>query len=192
MLRRRHASDQLALLAASALGLHSLRYLLAPVTDPAGQANRHAYLSWLGPIVAASLAAVLGGLLARIAGARTDQKRPRLSTRDTTLAAAGVLVAVFVAQESLESLLSGGGLSALAIALGGGGWVIVPIALGLGAMIALLTRPGAILPAVSPTPRPRQRQAPAAWITPAPLFIAPRRPLGRHLAGRAPPAPLEA
>jgi hypothetical protein len=192
MLRRRHASDQAALLAASALGLHSLRYLLAPVTAPVGQVNRHAYLSWLGPIVAAGLAAVLGGFLARMARARTDHQRARLSTRAATLAAAGTLLAVFVAQESLESLLSGSGLSALAVAMGGGGWVIVPLALGLGAMIALLTRPGAILPPVSPTPRPRPRRTPAAWITPGPLFVVRRRPLGRHLAGRAPPAPLEA
>jgi hypothetical protein len=187
MLRRRSPSRQVVLLAASALGLHSLRYLLAPVADPIGLANRHAYLSWLGPMIAAGLAAVLGGLLARMARGVADEQHSPLSPRTATLAAAATLLAMFVVQESVESLLSGTGLSALAVALGGGGWVIVPLALGLGAMIALLTRAGAILPLRSAAALWRPRRVALALITPELIFLVPPRPLGRHLAGRAPP-----
>src|SRR5260221_8053268 len=100
MLRRSSASRLLALLAASALGLHSLRYLLAPVADANGLASRHAYLSWLGPLVAAALAAALGGLLARAARPRESEGRARLSVGVATLAFTGTLLAAFLAQES--------------------------------------------------------------------------------------------
>jgi hypothetical protein len=179
-----------ALVAASALAVHELRYLLAPVA--AGHTHRHAYLTALMPLAGVLLALLLGRLLVGMAGRRpTPRRRQSHSALGLWGAAALTLLVVYIAQESLEGSLGGGPLG-LATLTTGGGWLALPLSFCLGAVVAFvlggLEEP---LPALS---GPTRLTPLAARPEPARLIGlvsgAARRPLARHLAGRAPPLPL--
>jgi hypothetical protein len=125
-----------ALLAAGALTLHQLRYLVAD-GDSAGsvmRADGHAYLSAaLVPILVFVSALLLGSLL------RT-MERPALSPRrgfGRSVAAFAIgLVAIYFCQETLEGFLASGHASGLSAAIASGGWVAAPLALALAIPLA--------------------------------------------------------
>lgn len=175
-----------ALLAASAFGVHQLRYLLAygERADDALAASGHGYLTVAEPLIGVALAFVAGHLVRRLARA---PQRSVLRRRGRTAALFGLaLLAVFTGQELLEAQLAhGGGV------LSSGGWIALPLALAIGALSSLAAGAadaagGAVLvvhrvglrlawpgiPSGAPG-SPRARPAPC--------------PLARHLAGRAPP-----
>ena len=101
------------------------------------------------------------------------------------LGAAAGLIAIFVAQELVESLLGG---AAVEPPLAGGGLWVIPLALAFAALVALALRWAgeAVRGAIRQVRRRRLRPGPVhrpGW--------RPGRPsasvLARHLAGRAPP-----
>lgn len=196
MNRLRSRSHCAALLAVVALGVHELRYLLAPITDSGALAARHGYLAILAPVLALALAGALGQRLSGLAGAHPGQRRapehPASWTR-VWLAAAAALLILYVAQETLEALLSGAQGGALSVPLRHGGWIAAPLAAGMGALIALVLRvPESPLAAVAGAARPRAAAGTPIGCPPfREILTSPRAGvLARHLAGRAPPGAL--
>jgi len=170
-------------LAAGSLALHELRFLAGYGGD--GTVGGHAYLAWLVPLVALTLAAGCGVWLARI-GRGAAVGRPGL----TWLGASASLAAVYVVQETIEALGSAGHPGPLAH----GGWVAAPLALLIGAIVAAALRGAhaadrAAAAAARPwTPLTRALVAPDSFALPAAAPPAPRpRVIARRLAGRAPP-----
>jgi hypothetical protein len=182
-----------ALLAAGALGLHELRYVLGygAGADHALHAQGHAYL---GPVTAVVLAATILALamaLHRLAGggaAATPRRRLLRLWAGTTAA----LAAIFVVQESVEGMVERGHPSGLAGLIDHGGLIALPLAAAIGLAIALVLR-GARTAAhaarsVARRLAPRiSLRAPLA-LFPAPAPIRSRRPvLVAVAAGRGPP-----
>jgi hypothetical protein len=171
-----------ALLAAGSLAVHELRFLAGYGGD--AEVGGHGYLAWVAPLVAIALAVACGAWLARL-GRKGDSPRSAL----TWLGSSASLVAIYVVQETIEILTSPGHPGLLAH----GGWIAAPVALAIGAMVALMLRGAhAADQAVAAAARPWSplRIAPAAPVAiavPAAPLGAPRRPLARRLAGRAPP-----
>ena len=133
-----------ALLAAGALTLHQLRYLIADggSAGTALRADGHAYLSAaLIPVLVFASALLLGSLL------RT-MERPALSPKRSfgrsLLGFALGLAAIYFCQETIEGFLASGHPSGAGAALAGGGWVAAPLAcilaLPLAALAAFLDR----------------------------------------------------
>jgi hypothetical protein len=124
-----------------ALALHELRYAIGygSGAEEALARHGHAYMEQLVPVlvalsVALVAAAVLGPLTRRVppGGPGSLLRRAGLY--------AGLLLAVFCAQELAEGWLAAGHPTGFEALLGHGGWVAVPLALGLGAVAALATR----------------------------------------------------
>jgi peptidoglycan/LPS O-acetylase OafA/YrhL len=109
-----------ALLAAGALAVHQLRYLLA---GSAPDASVHGYLGPAGSL----LAGLMVVALARMVLGRAA-RMPRLGVLWPSTAVA--LVAIYCAQETAE------GVSPVA----GGGWLAAPLALLVALVIALVAR----------------------------------------------------
>jgi hypothetical protein len=125
-----------------ALALHELRYLLGygSGAQEALARHGHAYMEQLVPaLVALSVALVAGALLVPLNG-RFAEAGPRLGVLRRAALYAGLMLAVFCAQELAEGWLSAGHPGGLEAMLGHGGWVAIPLALGLGAVAALATR----------------------------------------------------
>lgn len=180
-----------ALIAASALALHELRYLIGYGGSSGALAGQsHAYLPVAGAIVAAVLALAVAQLVRGLRSGGTDGRTTSL-WRAWGLCTLALLV-VFCGQELAEGLLAGGHPSGVeALTADGGAWA-VPLALGLGLFVALvLRRAGAALAAAARrrrrAPRVRKRAALPARppAGPGPVALS---PLARNLAGRAPPA----
>ena len=182
-----------ALLFAGALGVHELRYLIASGEDARAAlvASGHAYLAFVEPLVGLALAFALAHVVSRISGGgrRVEMDRHRLAV----LLAVG-LVAIYTGQELLEGQLAPGHAPGLAGVFGAGGWLAVPLAVVVGGLLSLAVRladaaaDAAVLTAVlrfrSTTDGSATWAPPARWFAPAAAALA------RHLAGRAPPAPL--
>jgi hypothetical protein len=206
-----------ALLSAGALSVHELRYLLAfgDGTSHALALQGHGYLVAAPPLLAGLLAlagAQLLMLLARPAtrGAAGRRPVPLLRRRPARFArgaaahprlaawlgSSAVLLAAYVAQETLEGALAPGHPAGLAGVLGAGGWLAIPASLVVGAVVALLLHGArAVLDARPADPRaPHWARAaipaPPAFAFPHRSLVSPGRGLARHLAGRAPPAPV--
>jgi hypothetical protein len=180
-----------ALIAASALALHELRYLIGYGGSSGALAGQsHAYLPVAGALVAAVLALAAAQLVRGLRRGGADARATPLwrSWGTCTLA----LLVVFCGQELTESLLAGGHAPGpAALTADGGGWA-VPLALGFGLLVALVLRgAGAALAAVARRSRratwARGREARRVRLAPAP-WTAATSPLARNLAGRAPPA----
>jgi hypothetical protein len=184
-----------ALIAAAALALHELRYLVG-YGDRAGQAiaeQGHSYLPAAGALVALALALAGVQLAAMLAGALrgpADERRPPFSL--VWALASAALLAIYAGQELTEGLLAAGHPAGLDAVAANGGLVAVPLALGFGLLVAIGLRGArAAIAAVeerrrAAMPRPGRRAAPV-HPAPAPL-LAPMSPIARNLAGRAPPA----
>ena len=183
------------LLAAGALGLHQLRYMLA-FGGGAGHALRAQGHAYLGPVTAAvvsglilALALGLQRLAAGTVAATTNHRLVRLWS-----AASASLLAIYAAQESIEGVLAPGHPAGAAALTANGGWVALPLAAALGLLIALALR--AARAAAHTVAAIARRLAPRRALAKAPprlLRLAPaptprRRPvLAAAAAGRAPP-----
>ena len=182
-----------ALVTATALALHELRYMLAYGDDAGAQlgAQGHAYLSFAGAAATALLVAAVYQFGAALARARRHGRAEpeHASFGAAWAAAAAVLLAVYTGQESIELLGSGQAVTPATIAAGGG-WVALPLAIALGAFVALALRLSrAVVAAVAA--RARRAGAPRRSIRrPRPLAIAPPRAVLLAAGGgaRAPPA----
>jgi hypothetical protein len=182
-MRRRDLSIRVAgLVLTGELGVHQLRYLIFPEHAP-----DHGYLPALGALSVVALACGAGQLVAVLEGARSTGRDDRvtMSFRSAWLILAASVTALFALQETLESLLAGGGAGAFAAAFSGGGWVALPLGVAAAALMALaLTGVRAAARAARATiPRRRERRR-LRW-DPAPRSA--RGPLCLNLAGRAPP-----
>ena len=179
-----------ALLAAGALAVHELRYLLA-FGGNAGRdaaAQGHAYLSVVVPLVLLVGLAAAAQLVLRLAGGGRSDARARRYVR-LWLGCALTLAAAYCAQELLEGWLTAGHPAGVAGVLGHGGWIGPVCAPFVGGLIALAAR-GAVA-ATEP------RIAAEAWrprmlpvrtlVSPASGVHASPDPLARFLAGRGPP-----
>jgi hypothetical protein len=182
-----------ALVAAGALVLHELRYLVGfgHEADTALAHQGHGYLSLAGVgvgLLVATAAAQLLALLGRARRGDAEGGKPR-PFRVTWLAVAVALAAVYTSQELAEGLFATGHPAGLAGVFGHGGWVAYPLALAVGAVVALgLRGAAAAVRAVAALRRPpRIRLRARAWRSP-PAVDAPRLPvLALCAAGRAPP-----
>jgi hypothetical protein len=180
-----------ALIGASALALHELRYLIGYGGSSGALAGQsHAYLPVAGALVAAVLAFAAAQLVRGLRRGGADARATPLwrSWGTCTLA----LLFVFCGQELTEGLLAGGQASGPAALIADGGVWAIPLALGFGLMVALVLRgAGAALAAAARRsgrePWARGREARPARPAPAP-WPAATSPLARNLAGRAPPA----
>jgi hypothetical protein len=190
MRSRRFTLRAAALLAAAALVLHELRYLVAgggAELPPDG----HAYL----PLAAALVVVALGLACAQLIGAvaralRTGAGEPQPPDLFLLWLLAGTaLLGVHVAQEGAESLLTTGRLELVAALAGPGGPVSMLLAGFLGLLVALAFRGAgaAVAAAVRRRARRRPGRAPAPARLRSAVSVAPACPLARHLAGRAPP-----
>lgn len=181
-----------ALLFAGGLAVHELRYLAAygAGAQRAEADQGHAYLTMLSPLVATAAVLALTAWLIRMLGGRPAPGVPAPSLRFSRLwaGASGLLLGLYVLQETLEGLLAAGHPTGVAGVFGHGGWTAVALALAVGAVLALLLR-AAEVPLGAPARAPRP-QGPAPVVAlPAGRDPAPPRlrPLARHLAGRGPP-----
>jgi hypothetical protein len=172
---------------ALALGLavvHQLRLLAAPSTS--GHA-RFGVLALPAAVLLVGAVLALGLELAAVRRGRAAAP-PRISMRRAWLAATVALVALFVAQELLESLLLHGHSTGVQGIFAAGGWTAVPFAVAAGGVIALalagvdrvLARAAAAAPQRRHPPAARRPRPDAAW--------RPAGVLARKLASRAPPA----
>jgi hypothetical protein len=184
-----------ALLSLGAYLLHELRYAVVygSHTSEALNDHGHGYLELLGPVAGLLLCLALGSWIAALArAARTSrgEAEPRHQVR-AWLGGSASLLAIFIAQESLEGVFAHGHPSGIDAILGDGGWVAGPLALALGAGIALVLRG-----ARAATRRAAQHPpvvvhllfpaVPAVSVPGAPLMPRPRA-LARRYGGRGPP-----
>ena len=124
-----------AILAAGAFGLHELRYLIGSGGPSTAEHAAHGYMTdLLAPIAVLALAAVLATLIRGTEGAAAE----RAPLRRRVALFAGALFAVYLGQESLESVLTAGHATIVHALIAGGGWLAAPLAIGLGALSALL------------------------------------------------------
>jgi hypothetical protein len=192
MRRRASWPQAAALLAAGALAVHELRYLLAfgPSTQHALARDGHAYLSFVHPLVALLVAAVIARLVLVLARGGGGGASPRPTTFARMWASASAaLLAIYALQELVEGELAPGHASGLAAVASHGGWLAVPAALVVGALVAVFLREAPRAAARAQAIATSRTAAPTAIVVRLPAAPAPARPalLARHLAGRAPP-----
>ena len=183
-----------AVIAAAALALHELRYLIG-FGDHAGEAlaaSGHAYLPLAGGLASLLIALAAAQLLVALDRARRTARGERAPSfvRLWLLIALALLV-VYSGQELLEAALSPGRHLGPAVPFAEGGWSALPLALVLGAGAALALR-GASRAVACAAARFAQVRPRALRTGPRPPWLPARVPapvLARHLASRAPPAP---
>jgi hypothetical protein len=181
-----------ALIAAGALAVHELRYLLAygDRSGDAAAAQGHAYLASVTTVVAALLVVAIATFIARVAsGARAAGASSMQSPRRLWVTATAAVLVIFALQESVEGLLASGHPAGLEGVFGHGGWLAIPVAVAIGALIALALRGAAAsasrMPGLAPALRwPIERVAGRLVLVRA---QARPDPLAHHLAGRGPP-----
>jgi hypothetical protein len=185
-MRTAHKVRIASVLAVGAFALHQLRYLIA--FGGSSTTEGHRYMSdLLPPIAVLVLAAVLATLIRGTEGAAPE--RTPLARRIAVFT--GALLAIFVAQETLEGLMAGH-FAGPAIVLSNGGWIALPLALAIGTLAALLT--GVLegverIIAVIHAERPVRSRAPAisGRALPARAVSLLSAPLAFGLARRPPP-----
>jgi hypothetical protein len=182
-----------ALLATGAYGIHQLRYLLAYGDHSHEQlaSQGHAYLTVLGPALAGLTALAAVEFLARLVRARRRSGPDRPLSRPSTLwgLATGWLLAVYVAQESLEGQLAAGHPAGLTGILGHGGWLAILLSAAVGAVVALALRgASAAIELAAGGTGYRVRQWKRASTTLPAIFQKPALdPVSLFLAARGPP-----
>ena len=178
-----------ALLAATALALHELRYVLVPAGHE-GAGGRHAYIPLMATAATVLLALAAVQLTAAAGRARRGadadlSNRPLLRTWALASAA---LLALYLTQELVEAAVTSGELAGASVVGVEAGLVTLGLAAVLGGVVVLALRGADAAVAAAARRRPRRRgwalmagrprSAPArAWPS---VF-------GRHAAGRAPP-----
>ena len=187
---------RVALVPAAALAVHQLRYWLAFGGGASAELARqgHSYLHsvvpWIMLGVGLGVGAFLYGLGRALRG-QTSGPRYTLSLGGLWLACALCLVAIYVAQESLEGLFAVGHPAGLAGILGTGGWWSIPAALCVGLVLAVVFH-GArwvldeLAHRAAPfTPRVSVRRSGARLVI---AVLVPRlSPLAEGWSGRGPP-----
>jgi len=178
-----------ALVGVGSLAVHQLRFLLwyGHHSDRALSAQRHAYLTVVGPVVVTAGVLAFARFLDRLArGARTSA--PGL--RRLWLVMSAVLAGMFCVQESLEGLLSDGHPGGLAGIAGHGGWLAAPLSALVGLALAVALRAGAHAAELLPHARSPRPPLPAAPLSLQPVILSPPRrgPWLAIVAARAPPA----
>ena len=183
----------LALLPLAALGVHQLRYLLAFGQDADHElaVEGHRYLSGLSPLCVVLAATVAAELIVRVARARPGafDAKPRYRLVGLAAATAAALVAIYVAQELLEGLLSTGHPGGLEGVFEAGGWWSLPIATSFGIAIALFAHGAAAAVAFVAARRSTAplRHAARAPLRPLEVQLPRLSPLAAAAPGRAPP-----
>jgi hypothetical protein len=182
-----------ALVFAGSLAVHELRYLVSYGTGAGAAEARqgHGYLEMVAPVVATAAVVALATWLIRLAAARPGiGGEPPIPTFARLWAcAAAALSALYVAQESLEGMLSAGHPPGLAGVLGHGGWMALVLAIVVGAVLAAFLRAagaGLAPPGRADTRPPVLAPVAAAVAVPAGAPLR-RDPVARFLAGRGPP-----
>jgi hypothetical protein len=185
------------LIAAAALALHELRYLIGygELAGSALAAQGHGYLPFAGVGTILLLGLGLGQLLLAFRRAlRSATASPAPPFGLLWLASICALLAIYCSQELLEGVISTGhptGLAALGV---DGGWSALPLACGLGLVVALALRGAAAAEALV-----AGRARRAADVDPRAPRLDPPRPdaqrpllsvLATKLASRAPPRPV--
>jgi len=178
------------------LAVHQSRYSLAYGSKANAQlaAQGHSYLHSLAPwtVLALGIGATL--FLRRVATALAtgDAGRPRRRSFAALWSLAGLgLLAIYSAQETLESFLSSGHPGGIAGVFGHGGLWAVPASAVVGLVVALVLRAARVVldAAARAAPRP-PRLRPVPLVLPVGLRPAVAGPLARSAAGRAPPRAL--
>lgn len=182
------------LLLAGGLAVHELRYLLAW----GGSAQRveaqqgHGYLTAAAPAVAGLVVLALAAFLLRLLGPRRREGGSAPGFRALWTGCAGLLIALYAVQETVEGALADGHPGGLAALLAHGGWTAVPLAVVVGGVLGLVLREAHhALSSEGPLGAPLRPTlvAPPTWTgLPTPPDPAVSAPLARSLAPRAPPA----
>lgn len=180
------------LLLAGAVAVHRAVYALAGVRP---DEHAHAYLDWLTPALVALLFAGVAEVAVRALRVHRRPAAPPPRARVLWPMLSAALVAIFVAQEAGEALLTRGHghgheLAVAELLLSHGAWAAAPVALAIGALLALALRGAAAADAWSLALVPPRPAAPAPRVAPLPRAAAlgaPRDVLARNLAGRGPP-----
>jgi len=134
-LRVAHNVRLAAILAFGAFALHQLRYLAvssAELTQPT-----HGYVTDLLPLLGVLILAAALATLVRATESASPERAP-LGRRIAVFATA--LLAIYIGQESIEGLTTGGHPFGAADTIADGDWLAVPLALALGALAAVLAR----------------------------------------------------
>lgn len=179
----------------AALAVHQLRYFLAfggkgsDALKETGHSYLHSLTPWLMLLVALG-AGLFVGRLGRAWRTGDGEARRYPTAVALWLTAAGALVFIYVAQESLEGLLATGHPTGLAAIVGDGGWWALPGALFVGAILTLLARgEQAALALVARLGRARAsfRRTSTSRPRPLPVFLVAPSPLATCSPERAPP-----
>jgi hypothetical protein len=181
-----------ALTALAAFAVHQLRYLLAGHGGQAGSDHGHDYLAAALPLLTSvSVALVIGGAIAALAGRQRQAARNTRGPLCRWLILSALLATAYLVQELAEGALAADRSGGLGPVLADGGWLALPLALAVGALLALTLRG---LDAVEGTlatmlRRPATR-APRqiGQCRPSPLASLPTLTLAFGFARRPPPA----
>jgi hypothetical protein len=181
-----------ALLAAGALGVHQLRYLIgygheSPVAL-AGQG--HEYLSIAAPAVGVLVCLASAAFAVRLAGTRRLAAPAHEHRRAWSLWAfsSSSLLVIYGFQEWLEGQLEPGHPAGIAGIFAHGGWIAILLAIAIGGLVALVARGASV--AIERTARRRLYSVPRTLELRAPPLPLPRvavDPVAGHLGGRGPP-----
>jgi hypothetical protein len=186
-MRTAHNVRLAAILAVGAFAVHQLRYLIAPAASSA-ELGAHGYMTALLPPVAVL---ALAGIVATLIRGTEGASRRRVSLRRRIAIFAAALLAIYVAQESLEAILAVGHPGQLAAVFSGGGWLAVPLALAVGTVAAVLARALEAIEQVMAVVHARRRRtrppAVRGRALPARGPRLPSTPLAFGLARRPPP-----
>jgi hypothetical protein len=131
------------LVPAGALAVHQLRYLLAFGNSAGAEMTRqgHSYLHSVAPWIVILMAIAVGSFLRAVGRALAGQRSaPRftLSLAGLWLISTACLLAIYVAQETLEGLWATGHPAGLAGIFGYGGWWAIPAAACVGLVLAAI------------------------------------------------------
>ena len=180
---------------AAAFAVHQLRYWLAfgshagAELQAQGHSYLHSFVPWIVLLIALS-AGVFLRALGRAFGGRCSLPRYTLSFAALWLVCAAFLIAIYVAQESLEGLFATGHPGGLVGIFGYGGWWCIPAALGVGLVLAAVFHGARWVLHELAEGRGAARVVRRATALPRPLWgvLIPRlEPLAGGWSGRGPP-----
>lgn len=176
----------IVLLPPGAFAVHQLRFMLAfgAAADAELHRTGHSYLHSVVPWLIALIGLAAGWMLRGVARALSGRRTPgrwAVSLSGLWVLCTAALIAIYVAQESLEGLFASGHPAGLAGIFGFGGWWAVFAAACVGLVLAavchgaawaietIATRSRTRPPRAEPPAPPSYRLASGALLRPAPL-----------------------
>lgn len=190
MAARARSLRRIALLISAAFAVHQLRFVIAYGGDASRVLHEpgHEYLPFAA--AAAGVLLLLGGVqfafsLARCAHGAVAPGRTPAGVRVTWGQSAATLIAIYVAQESLEGAFTPGHP-----VWAHGGWIVVPLAITFGLVVALVLAGAhrALEEVARRAATMHERRAPEPRAArPRAAARPPLDALARHLGSRAPP-----